>query len=318
MRAVSDAASPSSEQLRAGLHEVFGAPVELLEREPNPSASTFASERVTCRPGTGRTIHLFCKHSGGYTPDDRHHGGVAYEAAVYDRLLSQAPVSLPTFHGAFRHAQARGETLVIEYLGDAARLSGAPMPVSMISAATWIGTFHRHAEAMLDPVALSFLNVYDLAYFRRWASRTRALAEPLIDHYPWLARLCGVFAEVFAERLLEGATVVHGEYYPHNVLVREGRVLPVDWESAAVAAGEIDLATLTEEWPPEVADGCARAYREARWPSGERSGFQDRLSAARLYLHLRWLGDRKEWTLSPGHRWRFERLGAFARQLGIA
>ena len=296
---------------------MFGSPVALLEREANVAASTFASERVTCRPGAGRAMHLFCKHSGGYTPSDGHHGGVGYEAAVYDRVLSHARVPLPTFHGAFRHAQAGGETLVIEHMDDVTRLNHAPMPDSILSAATWIGTFHRHLSAVPERGA-SFLRVYDLAYFRRWAARTRSMAAPLADAYPWLGALCDAFADVFASRLLEHVTVIHGEYYPRNVLVREETVLPVDWESAAIAAGEIDLATLIEEWPREVADACAQAYCRARWPAGQGSGFADRWTAARLYLHLRWLGDRPEWTLSPGYRWRFERLDAFARQLGIA
>ena len=45
--------------------------------------------------------------------------------------------------------------------------------------------------------------------------------------------------------------MIHGEYYPHNILFQSGVVRPVDWETAALAPGEIDLATLCEGWPPE-------------------------------------------------------------------
>ena len=310
-----DAAPPTIDQLRAGLTEVLGSPVEVLGRQANSYASTFASERVTCRRGSEPEIHLFCKHSGGYTPSDGHHGGVGYEATVYRRVLSQARVSLPTFHGSFSHHG--GETLVIEHVDDATRLSRAPAAATMPRAARWIGTLHRHFESALDRAEARCLNVYDLEYFRRWASRAHAFTKPLAGRYPWLTPLCDAFANEHAACLTDHPTVIHGEFYPHNVLVRQGTVLPVDWESAAIASGEIDLATLTENWPPDVADACARAYRQARWPGGDRPGFGPRMAAARLYLHLRWLGDRQEWTLSPEYRWRFERLGVLARRLGI-
>jgi len=34
------------------------------------------------------------------------------------------------------------------------------------------------------------------------------------------------------------------EFFPHNVLLRNGTVHPVDWEAAAIAPGELDLATV--------------------------------------------------------------------------
>ena len=86
-------------------------------------------------------------------------------------------------------------------------------------------------------------------------------------------------------------TIIHGEYYPANVRWHRGDVYPVDWETAAIGAGEIDLACLTENWPEEFAQRCERAYIQARWPDGcDRTVFRRRLSAARLYMTLRWTG----------------------------
>ena len=98
-------------------------------------------------------------------------------------------------------------------------------------------------------------------------------------------------------------TVIHGEYYPHNILFKAGRVHPVDWETAAIAPGEIDLATLGDGWSHEVNRQLQAQYERARWPKGAPAGFQRNLELARIYMHLRWLGDRPDWTSCEVHRW---------------
>ena len=65
----------------------------------------------------------------------------------------------------------------------------------------------------------------------------------------------------------------------------------MDWESAAIGAGEIDLASLTDGWPTEIAESCEREYAAARWPQGPPPEFAERLALAKLYWGLRWLGN---------------------------
>jgi thiamine kinase-like enzyme len=87
-------------------------------------------------------------------------------------------------------------------------------------------------------------------------------------------------------------TVIHGEYYPKNILVRaQTEIVPVDWESAAIGPGEIDLASLIEGWPEDSRAACRRAYLGARWDGGCPDEFERRLASARMYFALRWLGD---------------------------
>ena len=90
---------------------------------------------------------------------------------------------------------------------------------------------------------------------------------------------------------------------------------PVDWESAAVGPGEIDLATLTDRCDPEVVSRCELAYRRARWPDREPPDFAQRLDLARLYVHLRWLGD--DHRKAGRGRWRFEEVRALGERLGL-
>jgi thiamine kinase-like enzyme len=105
-----------------------------------------------------------------------------------------------------------------------------------------------------------------------------------------LASVCQRFDDFVPWLLAAEPTIIHGEYYPENILLHRGVIHPVDWESAAVAAGEIDLAAVTEGWPLDVVHQCESAYRLARWPDGAPTNFQRTFDAARLYLGFRWLG----------------------------
>jgi thiamine kinase-like enzyme len=85
--------------------------------------------------------------------------------------------------------------------------------------------------------------------------------------------------------------------------MRDKMIFPVDWESAAIAAGEIDLASMTEGWPSDIVTRCREAYQRARWGNGVPEGSQIRLKAAEMYLQFRWLGDNAAWTHAES--WRF-------------
>ena len=99
--------------------------------------------------------------------------------------------------------------------------------------------------------------------------------------------------------------------------MRDGVIYPVDWESAAVGPGEIDLASLTEEWPAETVRRCRARYVADRWPEGEPADFDRTLKAAQMYLHFRWLGNRAQWTQAPRQRGTFERIKVLATELGV-
>src|SRR5262249_32669584 len=94
-------------------------------------------------------------------------------------------------------------------------------------------------------------------------------------------------------------------------------VYPIDWESAAVAAGEIDLASLTEGWPAWYAVQYERVYREARWPSGAPADFERRLAAARVYLAFRWLANKPDRPAAGDARGSFRGWRPAGGRLGL-
>jgi aminoglycoside phosphotransferase (APT) family kinase protein len=315
---------PDDATLLGGLTAVFGedgaarGPVTLLERQPNRFASTFPSEIVTCRLSDGRELRALCKYGRGRSHTSYgHRGDVAYEADVYRHVIQPLRSSAPQLYGS--HTRTTNETwLVIEYVDEAVRLPHAtPMPHPPRRAARWIAQFHADNAARLARAPMPFLNAYDGDYYRQWVHRTLALSSRLPDRLVWLTPVCERFASR-VDVLLERPTVIHGEYTPKNTLVQGDRVCPVDWESAAIAAGEIDLASLTDgKWSTEIAETCVREYERVRWPEGAPSDFAVRLGLARLYWNLRWLGERLDWTTSEKGVKRLDYLRAAAEQMEL-
>jgi hypothetical protein len=83
----------------------------------------------------------------------------------------------------------------------------------------------------------------------------------------------------------------------------------------AVAAGEIDLATLVAGWPDETVVQCMSAYRESRWPAGAPPDFAFSFVTAKRYVHFRSLGDMSD--RKPVRSPRFEQLQAIGERLGV-
>jgi thiamine kinase-like enzyme len=237
-----------------------------------------------------------------------------YEAEVYRSVLEPLAASTPAFHGTYTEQNTGVTWLCIEYLDSSWRLSKAPVPDVLIGAARWLAEFHTALEHRLARAPLAFLNRYTEEYYVGWARRACEFAGPSHTRFPWFKALCEHF-EKLADALLEAPqTVIHGEFYPKNVLIRNGTISPIDWESAAVALGEIDLASLTEDWPAEIVREWEREYQASRWPEGSPDDFERRLEAARLYLHFRWLGGPNTHQSSL---WRFEQLRSVGERLGV-
>lgn len=309
-----------TEGLTAALDAAHGGvlPVSVVERRTQTCQSTFATEVVTCQIGNRRR-RLFCKYS---KPDAettahrafRHRNGVTFEADVYERILRPLGVSVPALRGVWRNAASHDTWLLLQYLDRSVRLHKAP--ARMADTAEWIGRFHALSECRLHTPEYAFLRRYDAAYYRGWARRVLRSAHRYHLGGRWLTRVIEGFEDTILDLLAAPQTVIHGEYYPANILVQNRRVRPVDWETAAVACGEIDLACLTEGWSRRVSRECERAYRAARWPHGAPKGFQRRLQAARFYVLLRWAGEPSAWYARDGRDYYTEQLRATGERLG--
>jgi hypothetical protein len=322
---------PDRETLTAGLTATLRngcgpRPVRVLKRQPPRFMSTFPNEIVTCLLPNGRRRRVFIKYEGDrFRHSFGHRGGVAYEAQVYRRLLNSVPEFQPKCLGAHHDPRACGTWLILEFVYRAARVSdlsyhrSTAQACARIQSARWLASFHAAFESGVDDPAHSFLIRYDAEYYRGWAGRTFEFAAPLRARFPWLRTLEDCGDAWFAPLLRPPLTLIHGEFYARTVLVREEKLFVTDWESAAMAPGEIDLATLSEgkHWRGPIARQCESEYQRVRWPKGAPADFKRRLDAARMYLHFRWLGERPEKAVSGKNLWRYRQLSAAARRLEL-
>src|SRR5439155_23698855 len=119
-----------------------------------------------------------------------------------------------------------------------------------------------------DAPGRSALRSYDDRFYESFAEGVDDLVAAVKRSKPWLGTVRDAFREEIPALSAPPQVIVHGEFFPANVLSRDGVIYPVDWESAAVGAGEIDLAALIELWPEDIATACRDEYIRARWPEG--------------------------------------------------
>jgi len=295
-------------------------PLISIQREVNDYTSSHESEIVACEFADGTVRRMFIKYMATLDESHRDHGmrgGLAYEALVYSELLRG--VNRPAFHGLH---QGRGGVLwlVLEFAEGAVRLQHTEDESAFFEAAAWLGKFHAVQERRLATTRPAGVRVYDAEFYRGWARRTNEFAGDWHRSAPWLAGLCANFDNVIEVLLASPPTLIHGEFYPRNILYRDGEIFSVDWESAAIGAGEIDLASLSEDWVTDEEESrFQRAYRDARWPAGVPDFFEKRLFAARVFMQLRWMGEHPGWTEQPGEaRWRLGELQRCAARFAAA
>jgi len=179
--------------------------------------------------------------------------------------------------------------------------------------AGWLAGMHDRYAERAEQLLLDYplLVRYDAALLRRWLERAqRFVGRPGASHGRRdMARLAAV-AETVIERLATvPVTLVHGEFYPSNVLVGDPansrRVCPVDWEVAGVGPSLLDLAALMAGWAPAQQREIARSYLSALrprhgWPPKEDT-FLTLLDYFQLARNVQWLGWSPQWTPPPEH-----------------
>jgi aminoglycoside phosphotransferase (APT) family kinase protein len=311
---------PALESLSDALRALLGQDATILHRRRNLQTSTFPSEIVTCRVAGREPTRLFCKYADeGIGLVAGHRSGVAFEAMVYRDLLSALDVPAVQFYGSYRDPETGATWFFLEALDETARVNKSADPGAMPRAARWAGRLHALGERR----AADFrdrLHRYDAAYYAGWPEQTLQCARGRAAEFPGLAPVCERFARLLPRLLDRPQTIIHGEYYPRNILVGDdGAVYPIDWESAAIACGEIDLASLTENWPEATVRACVDEYCRSRWAGGAApAAFAETLDLARAYLHLRWMGGSQGTLSTADFNWRLSCMKELTARLADA
>lgn len=228
---------------------------------------------VVDRPTTGR-VELLLKHRGTEADYER---SLEREVIAY-LLLGDTVPGVPALIG-----WGPGWLLIENVAGQPVWQHGDLD--SWRAAASWAAVLHGRFAS--HPPLPSRLMRYDRRSYQNWFVLAR-------QNHPGVAALDDA-VEAAARRLdALPRTLIHGQLYASNVLVAGARVAVVDWETAGIGAGVLDLAALVAGWDSANRNALVDAYDPSTDPLD--------LAAAELMLALRCLGVPLTWEPPPEHR----------------
>jgi aminoglycoside phosphotransferase (APT) family kinase protein len=285
--------------------------MESVERRPSPFRSSFTLEEWDVSLAGGELLKLLFKDvSAGALLQETRPTKPAFlsnperELCVYRTILAGADLGTPVCYAAVAdRGQGRYWLWLERVEGQDLRWLGESEHWQ--AAARWLARLHALS---VWPECAAHLLRYDGGYFRLWLGRALAFHAD----QPILQKIAAGYERIVERLGAMPPAFIHGEYYAANVVIvpAEGegqtRVCAVDWETAAIGPGLLDLAALTAgNWSEAERAAMSRAYyaeAPARpgWPPSPAE-FDELLDCCRLHLALQWLGWGPGWAPPPEH-----------------
>lgn len=313
MLTTSDDRGIPDDELRRELQRHAGdRAIRSVSRRPSDQWSSFLLEEVRVEFTDGETVELVLKElrqdrlvHPTNRPEFLYHP--AREIETYRRILADEGIG-PRCYAAVTDPDAGRSWIAMERL-DGWRLGKIGDFSMWEEVARWIARMHARFEGRGDELLgrQPTLLVYDAAWYRTWQERAIATLERSEDRRA--TDLLGVlerYDDVVDALLQLPRTFLHGELYGNNVMVPatspdgagERRVVPIDWEVAAIGPRMFDLAALTAGWRWPERRRLFAAYRQGCREVGERLLRRDAMlrnfHRCRLATSLQWLGWRPD------------------------
>jgi hypothetical protein len=249
-----------------------------------------------------------------------------YESVLAHDGFADAPRLLSS--GRVRHG---GHWLLMEWAGSV-DLSQVGAREVWCQAASQLARMHVWGETRVGDLAHESLVRWDDPQVNMWWARRacRFQAEFCLMGGVTVDPLAPLWRRyrVVAQRLAGmPKTLVHGDFNASNVLVTPGpagkRIRIIDWETAGIGPGLLDLASLISGRLPKGHRAAMVAAYRANLAGSSLSAlsadeFDDALTWSRLALAVRWLGWSPGWSppRAHAHDWRGEAL-ILARRLEL-
>jgi aminoglycoside phosphotransferase (APT) family kinase protein len=269
--------------LQAGVAEALeqvldGVAVIAVTSQLSVYSSSFRIEDLNVGLSDGRVLQLVLKDLSWHTMLDgarlirSHHAhDPAREVSVYRRLLPDAPPGPPRFYGAVIDVETDSHWLLLERL-PGLQLRHIGELDAWTATAAWVGRLHAMfgSAAGIGAAVAARLPTWGADRMRWTMSRAAARAAHLgtTQERAQLAAVESRYETIIDRLVASGASLVHGQLFPANVIVdRVGgmRVGVLDWETAAVGPPALDLAALTEgDWPDAARRAMLSQYLMAR------------------------------------------------------
>ena len=306
---------------------VAPGPIIELTRTPSPYHSSFAIENLKVILGDSKELDIIFKNVGRdgllreaiqvkpefiYDP--------LREIRVYNSILAGAGLDTALCYGSVADTGRGRYWLFLEMVRGVELYRVGNLSV-WERAAACLARLHQ-VKVSPETTAHCHLLNYDGDFYRRWLARARRFCPGA--ELEWVAKRY----EGVIDRLLNlPASFIHGEFYASNVIVTSSdiysRVVPIDWEMAAIGPSLMDVAALTAgKWRDEERRQLASAYRDQMRQSGTdqqpTDEFVESIEYCRLHQCIQWLGWAADWSPPEehAHDWLREAVG-IAERLGM-
>jgi Ser/Thr protein kinase RdoA (MazF antagonist) len=303
------------------------APGAIVTRRPFAYATSHRLEEIELRGARGASQYLVAKHLGRHAmteaariakPAAMHCAG--REVAVYRHVLAGADIGTPKLVGGWADGDDAADgavdgdgdgVLVLEWV-DGTPLAEIGDFTVWQAVARWLARMHATFAAVpritaSDRGPLSSLLRYDRELLATAGRRgLERASEQRLGAPEMLVALAA--RHEYALRALESAspTLVHGDFYPANIIVAGDRIAVVDWELTGTGPAVLDLAALgAGAWSAAERFELIRAYHEEALTlrvTETLTALVRRVELASLHLALRWIGSAPEWDTPEEHR----------------
>jgi hypothetical protein len=291
-----------------------------VKRRSCAYSSSFAIEEITVGLEGGGSKSLVCKYLAreslsesacAMRPAMNHQ--FDRESFVYKNILAQAALGTAFCYDARRRGRPGDHSLLLEHV------PGEPLYDvgtfdAWLEAARWLARAHETLRGHVGMRRPSPLARYDRICFEQWIVRAESVSHTqnvdVGEARVRIARLCEQARSAAEDIDALPTTLIHGEFYASNVLVEfsgcHTRICPIDWETAGIGCGLLDLAALSAgNWSEKQRQALSDSYFKALGPRSWLADVRELLvvlKKCRLLMAMKWIGWSPYWEPPPHHR----------------
>jgi Phosphotransferase enzyme family len=296
---------------------IDGRTVTAITRHPYPYATSSPLEELEVRFDRGSAVTLIFKDLAfDRLLDDARRSKPAslYEPGrvieTYRHILGPAGMG-PRCYAAVSDPRRGRYWLLLEKVSGVELWQVGELEV-WEEVARWLAGLHDRFAGETADLRTKNPHLFDFetTWFDLWRGRAqKALVESDDSRASALLGALDRYDEVIEKLEALPRTLVHGEFYPSNVMVARDdsglRVCPVDWEMAGTGPGLLDLAALSGGFGRSERGRLFSAYRSAMVELGadlpSRQEMRASLDRCRLHLALQWIGWSASWNAPTEH-----------------
>jgi len=295
----------STPDIYSALEVIFRRPVTDVRRFRSPYSSSFTIEELEITfDNSERITTIFKNLSSDAMLEGARHAKPSFlysperEIQIYRSLLPDLNLGTATMYGAIVEPTLQRYWLFLEKVAGEVLYEIGEFE-TWLKVAQWLGRFHASIDVEVAQQALPLLLSYDASFYRNWLHRAREFAGAALD------QITERYDRVIEALLALPRTVLHGEFYPSNVLIQQQagiRVCPVDWEMAAIGPAFSDVAALASgKWDRDERLRIFQAYCSTLPNRLQPADLITAFDCCQLQLAVHWIGWSRNWSPPQEH-----------------